>query len=214
MGQFAIQPLFQTPIYIEQFEARSNIDLIQDEISLGITTTKFNEPGSHKFSEQLGHNICTGEFDGDWLKEKGCISFITALNGAVERYCQQTGFPATDMYDPDRLVYNRKSWINEFRKGSYAHAHHHSTADISGVYYYQTSGDDGSLYFESPVAQAGCTPAWIQLNERFNIPPRVGLMILFPGWLTHGVSTNRTDSKRISISWNVNFKTVHQLDKT
>ena len=187
----------------------SNIDLIQDEISLGITTTKFNEPGSHKFSEQLGHNICQGEFDGDWLKEKACISFITALNGAVERYCQHTGFPATDMYDPDKLVYNRKSWINEFRKGSYAHAHHHSTADISGVYYYQTSGDDGSLYFESPVAQAGCTPAWIQLNERFNIPPRVGLMVLFPGWLTHGVSTNRTDSTRISISWNVNFKTVH-----
>ena len=209
MRQFAIQPLFQTPIYIEQFEPRSNIDLIQDEISLGITTTKFNEPGSHKFSEQLGHNICQGEFDGDWLKEKACISFITALNGAVERYCQHTGFPATDMYDPDKLVYNRKSWINEFRKGSYAHAHHHSTADISGVYYYQTSGDDGSLYFESPVAQAGCTPAWIQLNERFNIPPRVGLMVLFPGWLTHGVSTNRTDSTRISISWNVNFKTVH-----
>ena len=166
MGQFAIQPLFQTPIYIEQFEPRSNIDLIQDEISLGITTTKFNPPGSHK-GIQLGHNIGSGEFDGDWIKEKGCISFIAALNGAVERYCQHTGFPATEMYDPDRLVYNRKSWINEFRKGSYAHEHHHSTADISGVYYYQTNGNDGSLFFESPVREAGCTPAWVQLNNRF-----------------------------------------------
>ena len=208
MGQFAIQPLFQTPIYIEQFEARSNIDLIQDEISLGITTTKFNEPGTQK-GIQLGHNICTGSFDGDWIKEKACISFIAALNGAVERYCQHTGFPATEMYDPDKLVYNRKSWINEFRKGSYAHEHHHSTADISGVYYYQTSGDDCSLFFESPVREAGCTPAWVQLNNRFQIPPNVGLMVLFPGWLRHGVTTNYSDSKRISISFNVNFKTVH-----
>ena len=208
MGQFAIQPLFQTPIYIEQFEARSNIDLIQDEISLGITTTKFNEPGTQK-GIQLGHNICTGSFDGDWIKEKACISFIAALNGAVERYCQHTGFPATEMYDPDKLVYNRKSWINEFRKGSYAHEHHHSTADISGVYYYQTSGDDGSLFFESPVREAGCTPAWVQLNNRFQIPPNVGLMVLFSGWLRHGVTTNYSDSKRISISFNVNFKTVH-----
>ena len=143
------------------------------------------------------------------MKEKACISFITALNGTIERYCKHTGFPATDIYDPENLTYKRKSWINQFREGSYAHCHHHSTADISGVYYYQTSGDDGSLYFESPVAEAGCTPAWIQLNERFNIPPRVGLMVLFPGWLRHGVSTNRTNSTRISISWNVNFKTVH-----
>jgi hypothetical protein len=207
MGQFSIQPLFPTPIYIEQLEARSNIDLIQDEISLGLSTTVMNAPGSHKFSEQLGHNICPGEFDGDWLKEKACISFITGLNGAVERYCQYTGFPATDVYDPDNLKYSRKSWINEFGKGTYAHCHHHSTADIAGVYYYQTSGDDGSIYFESPVSEAGCTPAWVQLNERFNIPPKVGLLIMFPGWLRHGVSTNRTDSKRISLSWNINFKT-------
>ena len=213
MGQFAIQPLFQTPIYIEQFEPRSNIDLIQDEISLGITTTKFNPPGTQK-GLQLGHNIGSGEFDGDWIKDKACISFITALNGAVERYCQHTGFPATELYDPDRLVYNRKSWINEFRKGSYAHEHHHSTADISGVYYYQTNGNDGSLFFESPVREAGCTPAWVQLNNRFQIPPSVGLLVLFPGWLRHGVSTNYSDSTRISISFNVNFKTVHQLDKT
>ena len=213
MGQFAIQPLFQTPIYIEQFEPRSNIDLIQDEISLGITTTKFNPPGTQK-GLQLGHNIGSGEFDGDWIKDKACISFITALNGAVERYCQHTGFPATELYDPDRLVYNRKSWINEFRKGSYAHEHHHSTADISGVYYYQTNGNDGSIFFESPVREAGCTPAWVQLNNRFQIPPNVGLLVLFPGWLRHGVSTNYSDSTRISISFNVNFKTVHQLDKT
>ena len=209
MGQFRIQPLFQTPIYVEQFEVSNNIDLIQDEIHLGLTTTKFNEPGSHKFQEQLGHNICPGEFDGDWIKEKGCISFITQLNNAIERYMEYTGFPATDEYDPDNLKYNRKSWINEFREGSYAHIHHHSTADISGVYYYQTSGDDGTIYFESPVQQAGVTPAWVQLNNRFQIPPDVGLLILFPGWLQHGVTPNRTNNTRISISWNVNFKTVH-----
>ena len=87
MAHFNIAPLFPTPVYEEVFEGNV-LNVIQQEIKTGLETTMFNEPGSHKFSEQLGHNICQGEFDGDWLKEKACISFITALNGAVERYCQ------------------------------------------------------------------------------------------------------------------------------
>ena len=208
MGQFGIQPLYATPVYTELFDPTSNLDLMQDEIDLAITTTEFNLPGEHKFSDQLGHGICRGEFDGDWLQEKACVSFITSLNGAIERYWKYIGFPSSASYfkDKDNLNYDRTSWINKFQKGSYAHIHSHSTTDISGVYYYKAEPDSGSIFFESPVSQASCTDAWVQLTNRFAIPPKPGLLVLFPGWLWHGVSTNFTDHERISISWNIKFK--------
>jgi ectoine hydroxylase-related dioxygenase (phytanoyl-CoA dioxygenase family) len=33
-------------------------------------------------------------------------------------------------------------------------------------------------------------------------------LLLFPGWLEHGVATNETTSDRVSISFNINFKTA------
>ena len=37
--------------------------------------------------------------------------------------------------------------------------------------------------------------------------PEVGKILLFPGWLKHGINTNNTDNIRISLSFNICFKT-------
>ena len=36
--------------------------------------------------------------------------------------------------------------------------------------------------------------------------PKEGKILLFPGWLEHGVKTNLTDNVRMSLSFNVYFK--------
>ena len=197
-------------MYEEVFEGNV-VNVMQQEIKTGLESTIFNEPGSHKFSNQLGHQINSAEFDGDWLAEKACLGFISTLNDAVVRYCQYIGFPSTEQYDPTRLEYDRKSWINTFKKNSYAHIHSHSTADISGVYYYQTTGKDGNLFFETPVTETGCSKFWMDHSLTFNIAPEKGLILLFPGWLSHGVRTNTTDSQRISLSFNINYK-IHETN--
>tara|TARA_B100002019_G_scaffold64053_1_gene54890 strand:- start:43 stop:669 length:627 start_codon:yes stop_codon:yes gene_type:complete len=207
MASFNIAPLFPTPVYEEVFQGNV-VNVMQREVGFGLESTIFNEPNSQKLSNQLGHDINTGGFDGDWLAEKACLGFISTLNDAVVRYCQYIGFPSTEQYDPKRLEYDRKSWINTFKKNSYAHIHSHSTADISGVYYYQTTGKDGNLFFETPVRESTCTDAWVHLSNRCNAPAEVGKMILFPGWLNHGVSQNFTNDDRISISWNIKFKKI------
>ena len=91
MAQFNIAPLFPTPVYEEVFEVNV-ANVIQQEIKTGLQTTVFKEPGSHKFSSQLGHEINSGEFDGDWMAEKACLGFISTLNDAIVRYCQYIGF--------------------------------------------------------------------------------------------------------------------------
>ena len=99
----------------------------------------------------------------------------------------------------------RTSWFSLFKKGNYAHIHKHGFSDISGVYYYRTNGSDGDIFFETPVTETGCSKFWINHSLTFNIAPEKGLIILFPGWLSHGVRTNTTDNQRISLSFNINY---------
>ena len=54
MASFNIAPLFPTPVYEEVFEGNV-VNVMQQEIKTGLESTVFNEPGSHKFSNQLGH---------------------------------------------------------------------------------------------------------------------------------------------------------------
>lgn len=196
-----VSPLFPTPVYEEVFDDNV-VNVIQQEIKTALQTTVFNKPTKRPIVS-LGHEINSSEFGGDWMADKDCLSFISTLNGAIVRYCQYIGFT---QYDSTKLEYDRKSWINTFKKNSYAHIHSHSLADISGVYYFQTTGNDGTLFFETPVRESTCTDAWVQLSNRIPVPAKVGKMVLFPGWINHGVSQNFTDNDRISISWNINFK--------
>jgi len=72
------------------------------------------------------------------------------------------------------------------------------------VYYVKTDGSDGNLYFPNPMkamANSYCFrhfyPEWAQVK------PKVGTLVLFPGWLEHGVLSNCTDNERVSVSFNL-----------
>jgi len=40
-------------------------------------------------------------------------------------------------------------------------------------------------------------------DQDFQVEPKEGRLVLFPSWLTHRVSVNRTDEERISIAFNL-----------
>ena len=95
----------------------------------------------------------------------------------------------------------KSSWFSCFQKNNYAHIHSHRAADIAGVYYFSTDGDDGDLFFTSPIANAKASKSWAQ--EKINYPPQQGSLLLFPGWFEHGVSTITKEDARISFSFNI-----------
>ena len=88
--------------------------------------------------------------------------------------------------------------------GQYAHTHDHGAADLSGVYYFKTNGNDGDLYFDSPVAQLKSSFVFNKSSRVF-YKPKIGKLILFPGWLSHGVFQNTTTENRVSVSFNIYF---------
>ena len=97
----------------------------------------------------------------------------------------------------------KQSWMTLTNKGGTAHTHSHGPTDISGVYYFRTSGDDGSIYFESNNKLMGASAMFSTGAHTITYRPEVGKLILFPGFLEHGVYENTTDNERVSVSFNI-----------
>ena len=144
-------------------------------------------------------------------------SFKYNQNQFLQQYDLKTlGKIIVEMRDKFLLHYNEKdfdayrftdSWINISKRNSFQFEHSHNTVGsrnnniLSGVYYYQTTGDDGDIEFISPNSiQASGLTIFGEQSVRFK--PKVGKLLMFPSWLRHKVQLNETDNERISISFN------------
>jgi len=79
-------------------------------------------------------------------------------------------------------------WGAIYQKGDSCNAHAHHPAIWSFVYYVQATPDDSPLVF--PTSGNA-------------IYPNPGLMIVFPGWVSHSVPEQQRDEERIVIAGNL-----------
>jgi len=91
--------------------------------------------------------------------------------------------------------------------------HSHSTSWISFVYYVNYATDAGSLVLMSPHQNTELSmPRKIVSDDnifnavRWSVIPTNGLVVAFPGWLTHYVEPNHSDETRISIAYNFSLQ--------
>lgn len=96
--------------------------------------------------------------------------------------------------------------MTSFDTGEYGHIHTHPRSDMSGVYYYKTNGDDGNIFFMSGNESSKNSICFGSYSDRWIHYPVIGKIILFPSYLSHGITTNTSNSVRHSISFNVSFK--------
>lgn len=101
-------------------------------------------------------------------------------------------------------------WANVSWTGSYNKPHIHPDAMWSGVYYVDAGSspeeqpDSGMLEFLDPRAGIDVLKIpGMPFTGGFQMRPRTGMMVLFPGWLYHFVNPYQGDSMRISIAFNV-----------
>jgi uncharacterized protein (TIGR02466 family) len=119
------------------------------------------------------------------------------------------------VYEPIQKVKLKitQSWINYTEDNEYHHDHAHGNSFISGVYYFKTTGEtDGiNLYNQfKPIIDFGYFD-FSKTNNHYNasevnLPIEPGLLYLFPSRLVHGVSKNKTNNLRVSLSFNTFFK--------
>lgn len=192
--RYTMNQLYPTPVYVGKV---TDVDLLQDEIDRIYSNIRWiSAPSSWGHT----HDVTDGRFDGNFIDDYQLTQFKTEILKSVEHYCRNINFKYRDNFD-------MTSWMTRFTKGSFAKVHTHGAAHLSGCYYYKTNGDDGSLYFESPVPAAESSLAFTHLHTKMNLyKPEVGKLLIFPGWLRHGVTSNNTDNVRHSISFNITFK--------
>lgn len=187
---YIIENLYPTPIYVSH--VKQYID-IQNEIGNSVEKYEFkmrDDWGTHYLSHQ--------NFESDFIKENRLEYFSTELDFHIRNYCRELDFKVRK--------YKLESWISLFETGNYGHIHSHGYVDLSGVYYYKTNGDDGDLFFECPVPNIGSSFCYYnKFCNRWIHKPEEGKLLLFPGWIKHGITTNKTNDSRISISFNVIF---------
>tara|TARA_B100000287_G_scaffold217424_1_gene205064 strand:- start:4884 stop:5474 length:591 start_codon:yes stop_codon:yes gene_type:complete len=192
---FEIEPAFVTPIYCgcvnEYDEIQSELESCIEKIEFGMV------PGwgsTHWLSDPTFNSNLVSDFNLD--------KFATEIDIHVKNYCQSVGYRPKDGTELKYRIIS--SWFALFKKGNYAHIHNHGDSDIAGVYYFKKSGDDGNLFFCTP--NKAIDSSVLLKTGRMVVNPTEGELLLFPGWLDHGVQTNDTDDERVSVSFNIRFE--------
>jgi uncharacterized protein (TIGR02466 family) len=101
-------------------------------------------------------------------------------------------------------------WAMVMREGHYVTIHDHGDVHWS-VAYYVDAGDErpapsGRLSFVDPRRSGRTIPGVTLFPSMFDVAPRTGALVIFPGWLQHHVHAYRGDRPRICVSCNLTME--------
>ena len=184
---------FPTPLYTAQLEG-AVLARVQAEL----------EPLLERHRDRLQpagqgqHQVTDPNFGSNIIKQEPLTLFQHELDYHVNQYLLALG---THKQIAQWRVSN--SWITHTGHGQYARPHNHGCVDIAGVYYIETQGTEGNLYINSPVKSLEHSYPYHLQPTQVDFEPKVGRMIMFPGWLEHGTRHNLTNLDRVSLSWNI-----------
>jgi len=196
-----VQPWFPTPVFVDYLQ-EPRLEVIQDELFNMFNKQRAGMSHRQNPTEANTHLLTDPRFNCNVLGEYQCMKFMEFLNESVRDYVSTVG--ANNRWVADFAVVN--SWCTLTRKGEYAALHDHVNADIAGVYYLQTTGDDGDFYFKSPNEVLSHNYTFQHVPTAQSIRPQVGQLMLWPGFMWHGTHVNPHDTDRISISFNLQVK--------
>lgn len=125
------------------------------------------------------------------IEELGLNTLKFFLDTKVSEYLSLIPF-YSDRYKTTLI----ESWVNVSSKNNFQDWHTHETffSVVSGVFYIQTNGQDGDLIF-SPGFEN-------HMKGTYIVRPQVGKLVLFEGRLPHRVAYNKSNSERVSLSFN------------
>ncbi len=100
------------------------------------------------------------------------------------------------------------AWFNINPPMSWNERHNHRGHAYAGVYILQKPTDSGELLFHDPRVQLTAVPAHPPNNplidgQRRNANAQVGDVVIFPSWLEHSVSLNKSTGDRVSLAFNI-----------
>ena len=184
---------FQIPLYSQSIN-QDSFNIIKDEVKeyINLNPTKFIETWD-----------CPTKSTINLPKHKNIKSELLEKEIKIhnELYFKHWGFKTSNL--------NLSSlWINISPPNAYQEPHKHTTYHrkqlFSGVLYIEVQDNSGDLILVNPVEDLlGLMPFSNSIIPRHKIKPQNGLIVCFPSWMEHYTNQNKTNTNRISISWNI-----------
>jgi uncharacterized protein (TIGR02466 family) len=182
--------LYPTKVYSTLVD---NADEVQNEIGAIMNMVPFKMTNNYDVSQTSMTDVRL-----NMIEEFSLIKTKQMIDYHLTQYCYELG------HQP--RAYKLYSWFTKTGLGNSIQTHHHNDVDITGTYYFATNGQDGAFYFESPVGPAPHSMIYSSGHIKHHIQPEVGRLIMFPGWIMHGVEKNTSDNYRIGLSFNIAFE--------
>lgn len=88
-----------------------------------------------------------------------------------------------------------QSWINVVSPGGFQDMHTHDFTDVVGCFYIDVPKNSGNIQLAPLVEYA-------EYKERETIEPYPGMYAIFPGYILHRVTYNKSNSHRVSLAFN------------
>jgi uncharacterized protein (TIGR02466 family) len=198
-----IEAWFPTPIYNTKLEGE-DLELMQEEMLDVFAKEKDNFKKS-PYWQRDQHSVTDYTFEKNILDDHACENAYRQISKHVVNYL--SGLGLDPLLVPDFKI--TASWLTSTKEHEYTRRHSHGHVDIAGVYWVQTNGEDGELYFVSPNQLVRQGYMFQRIPFLQNVKPEVGTMMMWPGHLEHGVNFNTTPNERVSLSFNVLIKQVY-----
>ncbi len=191
--------LFATRLYRTTLESAFNAELEKAVLALAAQ----DAPGIQWCRENgyLGYTSFASIHD---LPRRAPVfaELVRRLDGHVGEFCRAE----FDM-GPRRLILDG-IWVNVMEQGAFHAPHLHRYCVVSGTYYVSAPQGSGAIVFEDPrlplmmAAPPRKAGNGLEGQTFAAIQPQPGLLLLWESWLRHGVDPNKSQSPRISISFN------------
>ena len=182
--------IFPLPFFIEQAEG-TEYQSIQKELTDVRSKLIFNDTGSHMI-------LNDDPFHSHFLLSYQCNHTLNFINSSIKSYINS-------LYGESNIKWKViESWMTKTITGRSSREHSHNQVDISGVYYLDTNGKDGSLVMNNVHPHLLSNALLSEIYDGgLQLPLENGIIMLWPGQLRHRTQVNETYHERISISFNV-----------
>jgi uncharacterized protein (TIGR02466 family) len=188
------------PIYLWRYRIE-NCDALNRDLLAEIAERRESEPGMDNTMSRYGW-----QSDRDLFRrtEPAHTTLALAINQMLGEAIEGLGRPGA--LKGMELVAN--GWVNINPPGGYNAPHVHPEALLSGTYYVSvpkgTNPVGGAIEFNVPhptikLQNLLNTP---MLAERIRVVPEPGMVLMFPGTLSHWVHPNDSGEDRVSVSFN------------
>ena len=200
MNQFE---LFGSPVRVSQLADQS--DLLQSTRE-ALTSEAQQTPGIVRSNMGGWHSV------PDLTLRQGAPfaplmqRIASEIDVAVHALARSRGVAVAGSID-----YGMQAWAMVLGHGGYVIPHDHAEAHFSGALYIDAGdapNDDasGRIVFTSPSSGAAAIPGLDLFPTNFSVRPETGMLLLFPGHLTHYVHPYRGHRPRVVVSFNVRLE--------